>query len=124
MRRTWGAVLVAVGLAGVVGCAGTARPMCFRRNAAPCPVEYSAPVPSGGPILSEGMPMTTFPATAVPPAGTVVTPPVGTVVTPPPAYPTPPTTSVPPLNQTPPVGPQPRTTPAPGASTNSTKATR
>ena len=124
MGRMWGAILVAVGLAGTVGCAGTARPMCFRRNAAPCPTDCGTALPAGGPVLPDGVPMTTYPVTAAPPPGTVVTPPPGAVVTPPLGSTPPPVTTVPPLNPTPPVGPQPRTTPAPGTNSSQTKAVR
>jgi len=124
MVRTWAAAVITAGLAGVVGCAGTARPMCFHRNhtEVPCPVEHAV-VPSGeGPILADGLPGTTVPLTAGPVTTIPPTfePPTGATVIPPGATAVPPATTPPP--PPPPVGPQPRTVPPPG--TSSTKSTK
>jgi hypothetical protein len=123
MDRTWGAAVVAAGLAGVVGCASTARPMFFHRNQieqAACPPDHGVPI-TEGPILADGgFPVATVPTTAAPIASVppvVAPPPGGTFIAPPATPPVPPVSTPPP-----PVGPQPRTAPTSG--TNPTNATR
>jgi hypothetical protein len=116
MVRITGAAVVAAGLAGVTGCASTARPMVFQRNhVEPAPYLGDPGMAfAEGPILSGGMPMasmpvTTMPVTVPPPAG-------GTIIGPAPIA-TPGPTAPPP-----PIGPQPRTTP--GTGTGQVKSTK